>query len=200
MHKICAFEGKELEIIEKRVGNMKKRLLLTVIVALVLGAAACGQKETVATNNQETVVNAEATPQAESQSATNDAAPVSENALADGVMQAKFDTDSSMFHVNEACEGMGELTVKDGQMTIHVSLTSQNIKNLYLGMAADAETDTDNWLQPTLDTVKYSDGTTEEVNGFDVPVPYLDEEFDLALIGSKGKWYDHKVKVSLVAE
>ena len=46
------------------------------------------------------------------------------------------------------------------------------------------------------DTVTYSDGTTEEVNGFDVPVPALDEEFDLALIGTKGKWYDHKVSVS----
>lgn len=51
-------------------------------------------------------------------------------------------------------------------------------------------------LIPTEDTVTYSDGTTEEVNGFDVPVPALDEEFDLALIGTKGKWYDHKVSVS----
>ena len=36
----------------------------------------------------------------------------------------------------------------------------------------------------------------EEVNGFDVPVPVIDEEFDLALIGKKGVWYDHKVSVS----
>ena len=46
------------------------------------------------------------------------------------------------------------------------------------------------------DTVTYSDGTTEEVNGFDVPVPVIDEEFDLALIGKKGVWYDNKVSVS----
>ena len=32
--------------------------------------------------------------------------------------------------------------------------------------------------------------------GFDVPVLALDEEFDLALIGTKGKWYNHKVSVS----
>ena len=32
--------------------------------------------------------------------------------------------------------------------------------------------------------------------GFDIPVPALDEEFDVALIGTKGKWYDHKVCVS----
>ena len=37
---------------------------------------------------------------------------------------------------------------------------------------------------------------TEEVYGFDIPVPAIDEEFDLALIGKKNKWYDHKVKVT----
>ena len=42
----------------------------------------------------------------------------------------------------------------------------------------------------------YSDGYTEEVYGFDIPVPALDKEFDVALIGKKGKWYDHKVSVS----
>ena len=46
------------------------------------------------------------------------------------------------------------------------------------------------------DTVTYSDGTTEEVYGFDVPVEALDQEFDLAIIGTKGVWYDHKVSVS----
>ena len=49
---------------------------------------------------------------------------------------------------------------------------------------------------PTEDTVTYSDGLMEEVYGFDVPVPALEEEFDLALVGTKGTWYDHKVKVS----
>lgn len=42
----------------------------------------------------------------------------------------------------------------------------------------------------------YKDGYEEEVYGFDIPVPALDEEFDVALIGKKGKWYDHKVSVS----
>lgn len=51
-------------------------------------------------------------------------------------------------------------------------------------------------LEPTTDTVKYSDGTTDEVYGFDVPVEALDEEFDLAILGTKGEWYDHKVSVS----
>ena len=116
--------------------------------------------------------------------------------LEDGTYTAEFDTDSSMFHVNEACEGKGTLTVKDGIMTIHVSMPSKNIGNLYPGLAEDAQKEGAELLQPTTDTVTYSDGMTEEVNGFDVPVPALDEEFDLALIGTKGTWYDHKVSVS----
>lgn len=116
--------------------------------------------------------------------------------LADGTYSADFDTDSSMFHVNEACDGKGTLTVKDGKMSIHISLTSKNIVNLFAGLAEDAAKDGAELLQPTEDTVTYSDGMTEEVYGFDVPVPALDEEFDLALIGSKGIWYDHKVSVS----
>lgn len=120
----------------------------------------------------------------------------SENSLPDGIYQAEFDTDSSMFHVNEACEGKGTLTVADGKMTIHISLTSKNILNLYPGLAEDAQKEGAELLQPAEDTVTYSDGTSETVHGFDVPVPALDEEFDLALIGKKGKWYDHRVMVS----
>ena len=102
-----------------------------------------------------------------------------------------------MFKVNEEYDDLGELTVKNGKMTLHISLTSENIVNLFPGTADDAQKDNAVLLEPTKDEVKYSDGTTETVNGFDVPVPYLDKEFDLALIGTKGKWYDHKVKVTL---
>ena len=118
------------------------------------------------------------------------------NTLADGTYTADFNTDSSMFQVNEAYDGKGILTVENGQMTIHVSMPSKNIVNLYLGSAEDAQKDGAELIQPVTDTVTYSDGTTEEVNGFDVPVPVIDEEFDLALIGKKGVWYDHKVSVS----
>lgn len=118
------------------------------------------------------------------------------SSLEDGVYIADFNTDSSMFHVNEACDGKGTLTVKDGEMTIHVSLTSKKILNLYYGLAADAAKEGARLLDPTTDSVTYSDGMTEEVYGFDIPVPALDEEFDVALIGTKGTWYDHKVSVS----
>ena len=117
-------------------------------------------------------------------------------ALSDGVYTADFDTDSSMFHANEANDGKGTLTVKDGQMTFHVSLVSKKIVNLYIGMAADAEAHEGDWLQPTTDTVTYSDGLSDEVYGFDIPVKALDEDFQLAILGSKGKWYDHTVRVA----
>lgn len=116
--------------------------------------------------------------------------------LPDGIYIADFNTDSSMFHVSEACDGKGTLTVENGEMTIHISLASQKILNLYPGLADDATKDGAVLLMPTEDTVTYSDGMTEMVYGFDVPVPTMDEEFDLALIGTKGVWYDHKVSVS----
>lgn len=125
-----------------------------------------------------------------------EAAPETGISPEDGVYLADFNTDSGMFRVNEACDGKGTLTVKDGEMTIHISLPSKNIVNLFPGSAEDAQKEGVVHLQPTVDTVTYSDGMTEEVNGFDVPVPMLDEEFDLALLGTKGKWYDHKVSVS----
>ena len=138
-----------------------------------------------------------ASSEAAASSAVSEAAFASaESALPDGVYTADFDTDSSMFHANEANDGKGTLTVKDGQMTFHVSLVSKKIVNLYVGMAADAEAHETDWLQPTTDTVTYSDGTSDEVYGFDIPVEALDEDFQLAILGSKGKWYDHTVRVA----
>ncbi|MDD6208211.1 MAG: iron transporter [Clostridiales bacterium] len=144
----------------------------------------CGQKGNTADTTAEATTPATAE------------AKKSEAQLPDGTYTAEFHTDSSMFHVNEACDGKGTLTVENGEMTIHISLTSKNIQNLYPGLAEDAKKEGAVLLNPVVDTVEYSDGTTEEVNGFDVPVPWLTEEFDLALVGTKGTWYDHKVSVS----
>lgn len=130
----------------------------------------------------------------EGEAAAEDAA-AAEVSLSDGTYKAIFSTDSSMFHVNEALDGKGDLTVKDGVMTIHISLASKNILNLFEGTAEDAQKDGAVLIEPTVDTIEYDDGTSEEVYGFDVPVPALDTQFDLALIGTKGVWYDHKVVV-----
>ena len=183
---------------------MKKLLALMLAAALlaaVLTGCASAPAQTPADSQPAQTEEpaqqpAEEEPAAEESPAAEEEPASGQPALADGVYTADFDTDSSMFHANEACDGKGTLTVRDGSMTIHVSLASTSIVNLFPGLAEDAQKDGAALLQPTTDTVTYSDGLSEEVYGFDIPVPALDTEFDLALIGKKGVWYDHKVSVS----
>lgn len=101
-----------------------------------------------------------------------------------------------MFKANETSDGKGVLTVKNGEMTFNVVLSGSGILNLYLGLAEDAKKDGAELLNPEKVTVKYDDGTEDEVNSYTFPVKVINEEFDLALIGKKGVWYDHKVSVS----
>ena len=168
-----------------------KRIFSCVITAsLALSLlAGCGASST-ASSVASSAASSEAASSVASSTVSADTA-----ALPDGVYTAEFDTDSSMFHANEACDGKGALTVVNGQMTFHVSLASKKIVNLYPGMAADAEDNKADWLLPTTDTVTYSDGTSEEVYGYDIPLTALDEDFQLAILGTKGKWYDHTVSV-----
>lgn len=183
--------------------KIKTILLTGVLVFSMAFVSACAGK----TEDQQEAAVEETAPAAkevteepeESEAATEvqeDTAETTQAILPDGTYDAEFSTDSSMFHVSEACDGKGVLTVENGQMTIHVSLASKKILNLYPGSAEDAQKDGAQLLEPTVDEVTYSDGLTDEVYGFDIPVPALDEEFDVALIGTKGKWYDHKVCVS----
>lgn len=165
---------------------MKKKHILMIgvliLTSIVFGGCSDKDSERESTSVTDSVVYTE---------------PVTEeNVLPDGIYMAEFDTDSSMFRVNEAYDGKGTLVVEDGKMTIHVSLGSQNIVNLYPGLSEDAKKKNAILLEPTVDSVTYSDGWTDEVYGFDIPVPIIGEEFDVALIGKKGKWYDHKVVVS----
>ena len=134
----------------------------TAMMAAPVALAAETETETAVT---ETVSEAETETGSETETEA-------EGVLEDGTYTAEFDTDSSMFHVNEANDGKGVLTVKDGEMTIHVSLSGKGFLNLFMGTSEDAKKD-----------------------GFDIPVPAIDEEFTVAAIGKKGKWYDHKVSV-----
>ena len=169
--------------------------LLAVSALLAASLAGCGSSASSVASSASSEAVSSVAESAVSEAASESAAASSARALKDGTYTAEFDTDSSMFHVNEASDGKGTLTVEDGQMTLHISLQSKKIVNLYVGMAADAPDHEADWLQPTTDTVTYSDGTSEEVYGFDVPVEALDTDFQLAILGTKGKWYDHTVSV-----
>ena len=169
--------------------------LLAVSALLAASLAGCGSSASSVASSASSEAVSSVAESAVSEAASESAAASSALALEDGTYTAEFDTDSSMFHVNEASDGKGTLTVEDGQMTLHISLQSKKIVNLYVGMAADAPGHEADWLQPTTDTVTYSDGTSEEVYGFDVPVEALDTDFQLAILGTKGKWYDHTVSV-----
>ena len=173
---------------------MKKLQIVSIALAALL-LAGCGAAESAAPAS-DSASEAASTVETASAAESESEPPAAEAALPDGVYTADFNTDSSMFHANESCDGKGTLTVADGQMTMHVSLQSKKIVNLYLGMAADAADHEADWLQPTTDTVTYSDGTSEEVYGFDIPVAAVDTDFQLAILGTKGTWYDHTVSVA----
>lgn len=181
---------------------LKKYALTMALVAACAFSAACGNAKNdnaQVTNDTNVVVENESVAEINSETSVEETAEETveetEAPLEDGVYSAKFEPDSSMFRVNETCDDRGILTVENGQMTLHITMRSENIVNLYLGLVKDAQ-NSDELIEPTKEEVTYSDGSTETVNAFDVPVPYLDKEFDLALIGKKGVWYDHKVVVT----
>lgn len=177
---------------------MKNRFVKALVLSVAVCTVMTGSSAVFAAEEKTETVEAaeESTEESTGENTEESTQEQTGDALKDGVYSAKFDTDSGMFHVNESQDGKGVLTVKDGKMTIHVSLVSKSILNLFPGLAEDAAKEGAELLEPTTDSVTYSDGYTEEVYGFDIPVPYLDKEFDVALIGKKGKWYDHKVSVS----
>lgn len=175
---------------------MKRKIIALLCMAVLTGALLTGCSGEKSQTETETAEETEVEEESASEPETSEEPEASAEVLEDGVYTADFNTDSSMFRINEACDGKGTLTVENGKMVIHISLVSKNIEHLFSGLAEDAQKDGAELIEPTTDEVTYSDGITEEVYGFDVPVPALDEEFDLAIIGKKGTWYDHKVSVS----
>ena len=161
---------------------MKKKTLAVILAAMmaVSAMAGCGSKgaqntpETVEEKVEENVEEkaeevteeaAEETEEAAEETAeevAEEETSGSDSALEDGTYSAKFTTDSSMFHINEAYGDRGTLKVENGEMTIHITLPSQNIVNLFPGTAEDAQKDGAVLLEPTTDEVTYEDGTTEE--------------------------------------
>lgn len=174
---------------------MKKLTSILLLLTMVMSLASCADSSaSVSTKPIDTTAPVVTMEPETTEPETTEAAAPAVPTLEDGVYQVDFLTDSSMFHINEALDGKATLTVQDGAMTVHITLVSKSILNLFPGLAEEAEKLTE-WLNPTEDEVTYSDGITEIVYGFDVPVPAIGEDFALALIGKKGTWYDHMVSV-----
>ena len=181
-------------------------MTLAVAVCVVFFGCASSSSSQSAVSDSSSAASASAASDSSGEAAsTSEAASGSSNsakatgtqpALEDGEYIADVTTDSSMFHLNETCDGKCSLTVSDGQMTVHMILTSKKITMLYPGTVEQAKADEAGWIHPTNDEVTYSDGEKKEVYGFDVPVPALDEPFAVAILGSKSNWYDHEVTVS----
>ena len=117
---------------------MKKTMRIIPALLAVLLLAGCGTPATPAATTaptvaEETAAVTSATPKQETEPAA--AAKV----LPDGEYTVDFETDSGMFRANEACNGKGTLTVKDGVQTLHISLQSKKIVNLYVGTAEAAQ-------------------------------------------------------------
>ena len=167
------------------------------VVAILMALAGCstGGASSASSGIQESSPASTSASSSEASSASV-ASGASDRSLGLGTYDVQVETGSSMFHVNEADKGRGLLTVSNDGMTVHIRLASKKITKLYLGTVEEAMADEAGALLPTTDTVTYDDGATEEVYGFDVPVPSLDEPFDVSILGSKGNWYNHKVTVS----
>ena len=122
---------------------MNHRILAALAAAaLAAGLLAGCQTQTASSASSEAASSASAA----SSEASSAASSAAETQLPDGTYTAAFNTDSGMFHANEACDGKGTLTVKDGVMTLHVSLVSQNIVNLFPGTAEEAQQEGAEWL------------------------------------------------------
>ena len=68
----------------------------------------------------------------------------------DGEYLVDFNTDSSMFYENQEFDGgKATLIVEDGKMTVHITLNSKNIVQLFLGTAKDAQKDGADLIDPS---------------------------------------------------
>ena len=56
--------------------------------------------------------------------------------LEDGTYKVDFNTDSGMFHENpDYNDGKATLTVKDGKMTVHITLNSKKYRTVILRLS-----------------------------------------------------------------
>ena len=111
---------------------LKKKLLVLLLSASMAMTmlAGCGS-DTDKKDDTKTEAS-----QDDASEAKTDSKDAKEPELEDGTYKVDFNTDSGMFHENpDYNDGKATLTVKDGKMTVHITLNSKNIVQLFLGSA-----------------------------------------------------------------
>lgn len=97
--------------------------------------------------------------------------------IADGTYQVNAEAGGMMFRVTDCV-----MTVKNGQMTAAVTLSSQGYSRIYLGDVNSAPGDEKNWIFP--------DSLLAEQYTFQIPVEKLDEVMTIAVHTTKSNKWD----------
>lgn len=97
--------------------------------------------------------------------------------IADGTYQVNAEAGGMMFRVTDCV-----MTVKNGQMTAAVTLSSQGYNRIYLGDVNSAPGDEKNWIFP--------DSLLAEQYIFQIPVEKLDEVMTIAVHTTKSNKWD----------
>ena len=114
------------------------------------------------------------------------------NAPADGIYNTTAETGAAMFKVVGV-----KLTVKSGKMIALITLSGEGYDYLYMGTAADAATDTGNWIKYNGTTTYTLDGGTKTGRTYEIPVSALDQPITVASHSeSHDKWYDRTITFS----
>lgn len=112
--------------------------------------------------------------------------------LEDGWYIAEFKTSSNELQQSESRHGKGMFYVENGMGSIRLSLTDVSVQKLFQGTAEDAK----KAGAQLLDLKDQKTGNGIPVRTGSLTVPYLDKEFDCAVLEADGSWSDHKVMVS----
>lgn len=112
--------------------------------------------------------------------------------LEDGWYIADFKSGSNKLQQRETRHGKGEFYVENGMGRIRLSLTDVSVQKLFQGTAEDAK----KAGAKLLDLKDQKTGNGIPVRTGFLTVPYLDKEFNCAVLEADGSWSDHKVMVS----
>ena len=124
---------------------LRKRLMAVVLSAVMTAAifTGCASKDDSSKSDNKSAKTEQQKSDAKEEKSKDSKSEAAKAPIEDGTYTAEFKTDSTMFHVNEANEGKGTLTVEDGKIkSIDNVLGDGDRKNKsYIGDATDGYDD-----------------------------------------------------------